>query len=395
MIEVFDFNNETGVVSNGQSYTTAKPGVNPYGVEFSPDGNQLYATVFEIGGVAQATIPSYIYQFNLKNGLMNPLILDSIPRLRVAGIQLATDGRIYLSRTNNILSKRDSLEVIYNPNRPGVACNFNLLNKIPSSSYPLLGRKSIYSLPNIVQSFVNVPTFTWDSVCHGDVTRFHLTNNANIDSVYWNFGDGGSSNQMDPVHIFSNPGAYWVKEVQKFNGEAFADSMLVYSYKLPVISLGDTILLYSGSSINLHAGAGFIEYTWSTKSQDSIIPVDRQGSYWAQVKDIHCCVNSDTTYVKVFGYYIPNAFSPNNDGLNDEFKVTGLYKNITFSMYVYDRWGTEVFHSENIDTGWNGMHSGQPCPSDTYVWFVHIGFLGQDIITQGDVKFNGTVTIVR
>ncbi len=64
-------------------------------------------------------------------------------------------------------------------------------------------------------------------------------------------------------------------------------------------------------------------------------------------------------------------------------------------MYVYDRWGTAVFESDNIDRGWDGASGGQKCPSGSYVWMVRIGFLGQDIITQGDVKFNGTVTIVR
>ncbi len=172
VIEVFDFNNATGEITNPKTYTTTKPGVNPYGLEFSSDSKMLYVTVFETGGVAQASAPSYVYQFNMRNGLSNPVIVDSVARLRIAGIQLATDGRIYLSRTNNILSMRDSLEVIYNPNRPGTACNFSLLNNVPGSSFPLLGRKSIYSLPNVVQSFVNVPPFNWDSVCHGDFTQF-------------------------------------------------------------------------------------------------------------------------------------------------------------------------------------------------------------------------------
>jgi gliding motility-associated-like protein len=186
-----------------------------------------------------------------------------------------------------------------------------------------------------------------------------------------------------------------VKLTEKFNGQSFTDSMQVTNFPLPVISLADTILLYSGTSINLHAGGGFMEYLWSTNSRDSIIAVENQGSYWAQVKDIHCCVNSDTTFVKVFEYFIPNAFTPNGDGLNDYFRVNGLYKNITFNMVVYDRWGQMVFQSKNIDQGWDGIYNGQYCPPESYVWVVKISFLGQDILTQGDVVFKGTVTIVR
>jgi len=395
LIELFDFNNETGVISNPQSYTTAKPGVDPYGLEFSPNGRYLYATLFEIGGVVQPSWPSYLFQFDLTTGLNNPVVIDSIRGLRVAALQLGTDGRIYLSRTNNILSKRDSLEVIYNPNRPGTACNFNRLNNTVGAGQPLLGRKSIYSLPNLVQSFVNIPAFIWDSVCHKDLTRFKITNDANIDSVSWDFGDGGVSNQPDPVHYFANPGSYLVKMIQHFNGSAYSDTLRVTNYPLPVISLGDTILLYSGSSINLHAGGGFTEYLWSTSSTDSIINVAKQGAYWARVKDNHCCYNSDTTFVKVFEYFIPNAFSPNGDGLNDYFGVYALYKNINFKMVVYDRWGQLVFESDNVDKVWDGSYNGQPCPPESYVWIVNISFLGQDIITQGDVVFKGSVTIVK
>jgi gliding motility-associated-like protein len=394
-IEVFDFNDETGVVSNSKSYTATKPNVNPYGIEFSPNGRFLYATLFEIGGVEHPSMPSFIYQFNLKNGLVNPVVIDSVFGIRVAAMQLGTDGRIYISRTNNILSKRDSLEVIYNPNRAGTACNFNLLNNVSGSSFPLLGRKSIYSLPNFVQSYVNIPPFTWDSVCHGNVTQFRITNKANIDSQSWDFGDGGTSNAQDPLYAYANPGSYWVKLTETFNGQAYTDSVSVTNYPLPRIVLGDTILLYKGSAINLHAGGGYTDYLWSTGSRDSIINVESQGSYWAKVKDIHCCTNSDTTFVKVFEYFIPNAFSPNGDGLNDVFRVFALYKNITFKMVVCDRWGQLVFESDNVDKVWDGTFGGQYCPPASYIWIVNIGFLGQDIITQGDVVFKGTVTLVR
>jgi gliding motility-associated-like protein len=334
-------------------------------------------------------------QFDLRAATLAPLFIDSVAGVRMAAMQLSTDGKIYVSRTNNLISKRDSLGVIYNPNRPGTACNFNLLDGIPGSMFSLAGRYSIYSLPNVVQSFVHVPVFTWDSVCEGDATRFKITNSANTDSVQWSFGDGAVSGNPDPIHAFGAPGVYQVRLTQYYNGEAYTDSMAVTNYANPVISLTDTVLLYSGSSINLHAGGGFVEYLWTTGSVDSILTVSTEGSYGVSVKDIHCCTSEDTTYVKVFGYYIPNAFTPNGDGLNDEFRVTGLYRNISFSMYIYNRWGELVFTSDDIDKGWNGICGGQYCPADSYVWIINIGFLGQDIVTQGDVVFKGTVTIVR
>ncbi len=395
MVEYFRFDNETGVVSNGISHTMTDVGVNPYGIEFSSDSRKLYTSLLQIVGNGPPARPSYIYQFDLNSPALNPVLIDSAAGVRLSDMQLATDGRIYVARTINLLSKKDSLDVIYNPNRPGIECNYNQLAHVPGSRFSLDGRNIFFSLPNFIQSYFDLPAFRWDSVCHGDATKFTIVNPANTDTVFWNFGDGGTSTSMQPFHAYAQPGNYWVKLTSRFNGIDYTDSARVTSYALPVIGLGDTVLLYSGSSINLHAGGGFMEYTWSTGSHDSIISVETQGNYWAEVKDFNCCLNSDSVYIKVFKYYIPNAFTPNGDGINDVFRVNGLYKNINFRMYLYNRWGQLVYESDNIDKGWDGTSKGSYCEPDSYVWILNVGFLGQDIITQGDIVLKGTVTLVR
>lgn len=396
LIQLFDFNNNTGQVSNPVSYTTVVPGISPYGVEFSPDSRILYTSLLQIVGNGPPSRPSYILQFDLKNGLANPVTIDSVPGVRLAALQLGVDGRIYVSRTINLVSKKDSLDVIYNPSRPGLACNYNSLNYVSDSRFSLTtGRNGIYSLPNVMQSWLDIPLFTYDSCCHGDITRFTITNKANIESVLWNFGDGSTSSTTDPVHLYAAPGTYTVTLTETFNGQSFTDSLQVLINPLPQVELGDTILLYTGSAINLHAGGGFMQYDWTTGSTDSIIEVSSQGDFGVTVKDYHCCINSDTVYVKVFAYYIPTAFTPNSDGKNDIFRVIGLYRNIDFKMMIYDRWGQEIFTSDDIDTGWDGTFKNQPCPSDTYVWRVNIQFLGQDIVTTGSIVLKGTVILVK
>jgi gliding motility-associated-like protein len=394
-VELFSFNSSTGQLSGPQSFTFANPGVSPYGIEFSPDNKKLYVSLLQLTGNGPPASPSFICQFDLAAGLTTPVYLDSLAGIRTGALQLATDGKIYASRTVNLINKKDSLEVIYNPTRPGTECNLNLLNNQPQSRFSLEGRTSIYSLPNFIQSYFNIPVFTYDSCCLGDVTRFHITNKANIDSVSWNFGDGATSAVTEPVHKYGQPGTYRVRLTEKFNGKNFTDSLPVTVHPLPHIALGDTILLYSGTTINLHAGGGNMEYTWSTGSVDSIISVSTQGNYWVKVKDHHCCLNSDSVYVKVFQYFIPNAFTPNGDGRNDVFRMIGLYRNIRFNMYIYNRWGQLLFHSENMDDGWDGTYKNAACPTDTYMWVIHIDFLGQDIISQGSITLKGSVIIVK
>jgi gliding motility-associated-like protein len=388
IVELFDFNPGTGVVSNAADYTYAIPGISPYGIEFSSDSKMLT-------GNGPPSSPSRVYQFDLRAGLANPVLIDSMPGVRVGGMQLARDGRIYLSRTVNLLTKKDSIDVIYNPTRPGKDCNYNLLNTVTGSRFSLNGRKSTYGLPSFMQSYFERPAFTHDSVCQGDVTRFEIINKANIDNVAWDFGDGGTSNQMMPTHLYAQPGTFKVKLTETFGGKSFPDSLSITIHKLPAVELGDTILLYDGASVVLHAGDGFQSYLWSTQSTAPEITVGSGGNYWVKVEDYNCCYNYDTVYVNVFKYFFPNAFTPNGDGNNDVFRIVGLYRDINLKLYIYDRWGKMVFLSENIDEGWDGSIRGQKCPAGTYSWVAFVDFRSSDITTNGKVKFKGTVILLR
>lgn len=394
-VELLNFSTSSGVVSNATHYDFSLPGISPYGIEFSPDNRMLYTNLSQLIGNGPPANASKVFQFDLRNGLTNPVLIDTVAGERLGGMQLATDGRIYCARTVNIPVTKDSLDVIYNPNRPGLECNFNLLNNIPVSRFSLAGRKCVYGLPNFMQSWFNLPPFRHDSVCRKDVTRFTILNDANIDSVHWDFGDGATSTVMDPVHVYGSFGNYTVKLREIFNGISYTDSVRITIYDLPVVELGDTILLYEGSSFNIHAGSGFQEYTWSNGSTDSILTVEGGGNFWVQVKDFNCCVNTDSVYVKLFRYFIPTAFTPNGDGINDKFRIIGLYKNIQFQLTVYDRWGKMVHQSEDLDTGWDGTSDGSVCPAATYAWIASIRFLGQDIVNNGNVVLKGTVTLVR
>jgi gliding motility-associated-like protein len=394
-IELYDFDNSTGTISNPRSVTTTNPGISPYGVEFSSDSRKLYITLLQLVGNGPPAFPSKIYQFDLLSGLTNPVLIDSIPGIRLGGLQLATDGRIYIARTINVHERKDSLDVIYNPNRPGKDCNYNLLDKIPANKFSLRGRKSIYGLPTFIQSYFNIPAFTYTNICYRDVIRFRITNKANIDSVLWDFGDGLTSEDMDPVHFYSQPGTYLVRLVQSFNGSSYTDSASVTVLKLPYIYMADTVLLYSGSSINLHAGGGFSSYSWSTGSTDSVINVEAEGNYSVRVEDQNCCFNSDTIYVNVFEYYAPSAFTPDGDGKNDVFRLIGLYHYIKLNLYIYDRWGALIFTSDDLEHGWDGTFKGEPSPVGTYVWIADITFHNEDIIKNGNIVLKGSVTLLR
>lgn len=90
--------------------------------------------------------------------------------------------------------------------------------------------------------------------------------------------------------------------------------------------------------------------------------------------------------------YIPNAFTPNGDGLNDYFRITGLPpENITqYNLQIFNRWGQAVFTSDDIREAWDGKLKGEVCPEGPYVWV--IWYEDDRRVRTGN---KGIVTIVR
>jgi gliding motility-associated-like protein len=101
---------------------------------------------------------------------------------------------------------------------------------------------------------------------------------------------------------------------------------------------------------------------------------------------VHCLIIDPD-----FTLYIPNAFTPNGSGLNDEFYVKG--ENIQlFDMQIYDRWGSLLFHSSDITEHWNGSYKNgtEVAPMGVYVYVINI----KDK-TGEKHQYIGHVTIVK
>ena len=90
--------------------------------------------------------------------------------------------------------------------------------------------------------------------------------------------------------------------------------------------------------------------------------------------------------------YIPNAFTPNGDGINDKFRILGLpYESITrYSLQIYNRWGQKVFSTNDIREPWDGTSNGELCPDGVYVWMIY--YEGED---KKKVSNKGIITLVK
>jgi gliding motility-associated-like protein len=87
--------------------------------------------------------------------------------------------------------------------------------------------------------------------------------------------------------------------------------------------------------------------------------------------------------------YVPNAFTPNGDSINDVFKV-GATQIKEFDIIIFDRWGLQLYSSSDINEGWNGYHNGKPVSDGTY--FFLINAIGND---DKSIKKQGTVTLFK
>ncbi|MBX7109745.1 MAG: gliding motility-associated C-terminal domain-containing protein [Chitinophagales bacterium] len=142
-----------------------------------------------------------------------------------------------------------------------------------------------------------------------------------------------------------------------------------------------------------YGGTEPYSYTWNTDPPQSSDTAKGLSSGWyiVEVTDANGCKTIDSVFVEsapnTLG--IPNAFTPNGDGLNDVFQVHNL--NIaTFSCKIFNRWGQMIFYTSDLNEGWNGEFKGVPEETGTYVYFITATFLDGTSETR-----RGNVTLIR
>ncbi len=359
IVEILDFDHETGKVSNAISSQPVFAGA--YGIEFSPDSKKLFLSINDY--CLNTQIESKVYQFDVENGnriFDHAIVVASDALIDYLSLQLAVDGKIYVAS-----SIRDSLPfdgysyigVINNPAR-WKACNFNTVNHQSNDGIFLNGGKCRIGLPNFIQSYFNIPKFIYASNCFEDPTHFKMINLSNVDSVRWDFGDGSYSGDLNPFHRFPAANNYSVKLTDYYDGIGYTDSLEVVINPLPDAGINhgqDTLYLISEKPEILDAGAGFKSYSWSTGENSQKIETAEEGYYWVDVSNSGCCMKRDSILVMKVPIFIPNAFLPESSGADNTFNLIDTQHLVKdFELRIYDRWGGYITSIKEKETGWNG-----------------------------------------
>ena len=247
----------------------------------------------------------------------------------------------------------------------------------------------------------------------------HIVNYTNLSSesfrCSWNFGDGSISNICGPVtHTYNSPGIYDVTlRVESAEGCVAELSRTDYIETLPspvaAFSFQSSDIDALDPEVNfINESALATDVTWNFGDGSGevndinpihIYPFETGGTYDVELtatNDANCIsiAEKSITIKDVVLYYVPNAFTPDNDGFNADFKpvFTSGYDVYDYHLLIFNQYGEVVFESFDSFYGWDGSYGGSGlCQSGVYVWQVDFGLLASD-----EKKTDrGTFTLLR
>ena len=304
-VDVLDFNKATGQLTF--KFTISQV-VNPYGIEFSPNGSLLYVTGYN---------PSTMWQYDLS--LTSPAAIISnvysFPNINPyspMALQLGPDEKIYVANVVGEFS-----DCIQNPNEVGSNCNY-LTNAVS-----LNGASAWLGLPNFAPYYLVPSGIDHTGNCENDTTFFSFSIAIQADSVHWNFGDStpgnlNFSNNIAPFHIYQHPGTYNVTVTYFQGGQSITIDKPVTILTIPNISLGADTIFCNGTLAILNVEGFNLGYNYSFSSgifnnsftSTPVFASGLTGEHWITVSN-SCGISSDT--IQIAEVFPPEQFSLQGD----------------------------------------------------------------------------------
>jgi gliding motility-associated-like protein len=218
------------------------------------------------------------------------------------------------------------------------------------------------------------------TLCDGQTVDLKVTYNTG--TVKWSTGE--SSNKI----TISESGTYSAS-VTTAAGCSAGNSIDVQFFKKPVLNISNAgVCVPSHKTATLIAPPGMASYNWNDQPGTDTYIVDHQQTVTLTVKDANGCQATQQIQVsdECPDIKIPNAFTPNGDGVNDNWNITGLEYDPTALVRVFNRYGQQIYQSKGYGTAWNGEFKGKRLPAGAYYYIVNA--------KNGSLKFGGEVTII-
>ncbi len=230
--------------------------------------------------------------------------------------------------------------------------------------------------------------------------NFLFSNTSSPDATYtWKFDDGTSFNTNIVFKQYKTAGTFQATLFGNGNNGCPSDTLskFVTVYKNPTVDAGFNIVLVENEigTLNPTVTGNDLKFLWTPSKYLSSTTVFgpmtaplETTTYTLTATGIGGCTASDTINVKVLKKFsIPNAFSPNGDGINDTWIIRFLNDYPGCSVEVFNRFGLSVFYSIGYSNPWNGNSKGGTLPIGTYYYIIDP--------KNGLEKITGSVTILK
>ena len=288
-VELFTLVDSSGVLTNFRQIDLNEPNGQVYGIEFSPAGNKVFATL------KGAPTPSAVYEYFLDS--INAPYLRNItpaPTQELGALQIGPDGQIYMAiNGSNVLGTIQAVE------------DTTFVSAVNFNGFALAaGTNSRLGLPNftqIISSAFGGPTLDVMGVCFGQPTVFNGTPTDAIDQFAWFFGDGASDTDPNPTHTYAAPNTYSV--TMRLTNRCGLDTTLVRPVTIfpapPNPTIPGAAALCTGA-VTLDANSGNLpgySYVWSSGDTTKLLTVNAPMMLSVTNIDPNGCTSQASTIV--------------------------------------------------------------------------------------------------
>lgn len=193
-------------------------------------------------------------------------------------------------------------------------------------------------------------------------------------NLVWYPPGGGTGSHTQPYFPTSQYGKHTFYVAQRIGAcESVAVPLVVNILYKPNLKLIHQYTLCAGQDTLIGNSYPDVQYLWSTLETTCCIHPNTAGDYSLTISNA-CGTSTDTTHVAISPcdecLWVPNAFTPNNDGRNDFFIPIAKCPIKDFMMSIYDRWGNKVFTTASLNIGWNGYLKNERLAVGNYVYVI-------------------------
>ena len=396
----------TTLSGNGaQTYTWTPGGQTTQNVSVNPTTTTTYSV---IGQTALGCITAPGVIIVSVNPPMNPNITASSPTVcstKTVALSVTPSGPGYSytwTPVAQIQGASNSATIIAKPTNTGnIVYTVNVSNGICSET-------ATFTLQSVscIPPTANFTTVTSNSICTGNCITFTATATGGQPMTYQWFFPGGtpsSATSINPEVCYNASGDYTVGLIatNNFGSDTIVRNNFINVADTPavVLAFGDTLIKIGQTAPISASGADF--YSWSPNNGSVACPTCSNTvaqpitttQYIVTGYNSPNCFRTDTIIVEVDNtcgdFFVPNAFSPNGDGLNETVNVHGFCIK-TFNLQIFNRWGEKVFETTSKTLGWDGTYKGKAMDTGVFV------YKADGITLEGKpFSIKGNITLIR